>query len=85
MALEQPGHVAIRWMRETQRSVSVRVVTHTCDDCSPLAYELCASSGLLFIRRTDHTAKRPEIMETERLRDARARRIWLNLLLGRAR
>ncbi|GGO12033.1 hypothetical protein GCM10010116_24160 [Microbispora rosea subsp. aerata] len=72
-------------MCETRRSVRTRVVAHTCDHCSPLAYELCASGGLLFVRRTDRSGDRPEIRETERLPDARARRMWLDLLLGRAR
>ncbi|GGO12044.1 hypothetical protein GCM10010116_24190 [Microbispora rosea subsp. aerata] len=85
VAPEQPGCVAVRWMRETRRSVRARVVAHTCDHCSPLAYELCASGGLLFVRRTDRSGDRPEIRETERLPDARARRMWLDLLLGRAR
>lgn len=81
----QPGHVALRWMAETRRAVRIRVVAHTCDHCSPLAYELCASGGLLFVRRTDRSGGRPETRETERLPDARARRVWLDLLLGRAR
>ncbi len=85
MAPEQPGHVAIRWMPETRRSVRARVVAHTCDYCSSLAYELCASGGLLFVRRTDRTGTRPQVRETERLPDARARRTWMDLLLGRAR
>ncbi|MFI9572096.1 hypothetical protein ACIG5D_11750 [Microbispora rosea] len=72
-------------MRETRRTVRVRVVAHTCDHCSPLAYELCASGGLLFVRRTDRSGGQPEIRETERLPDMRARRMWLDLLLGRAR
>ncbi|MEV7807259.1 hypothetical protein AB0O28_30370 [Microbispora sp. NPDC088329] len=72
-------------MRETKRTVRARVVAHTCDQCAPLAYELCASGGLLFIRRTDRGGNRPEIRETERLPDARARRLWLDVLLGRAR
>ncbi|XVQ87585.1 hypothetical protein ACQP2K_09250 [Microbispora siamensis] len=72
-------------MRETRRSVRARVVAHTCDYCSPLAYELCASGGLLFVRRTDRTGKRPEVRETERLPDLRVRRMWMYLLLGRAR
>ncbi len=85
VAPEQPGRVAVRWMRETGRTVRARVVAHTCDHCSPLAYELCASGGLLFVRRTDRSGNKPEIRETERLPDARARRMWLDLLLGRAR
>ncbi|TLP62023.1 hypothetical protein FXF59_26820 [Microbispora tritici] len=85
VAPEQPGHVVIRWMCETRRSVSVRVVAHTCDECSPLAYELCASGGLLFVRRTDRSDGRPEIRETERLPYARMRPLWMELLLGRAR
>lgn len=85
MAPEQPEHVAIRWMRETRRSVRARVMAHTCDHCALLAYELCASGGLLFVRRTDRTDKRPEVRETERLPDARARRLWTDLLLGKAR
>ncbi|WP_285781693.1 hypothetical protein [Microbispora sp. NBRC 16548] len=72
-------------MRETRRSVRARVVAHTCDYCSPLAYELCSSGGLLFVRRTDRTANTPKVRETERLPDARAHRTWLDLLLGRAR
>ncbi|WP_249346342.1 hypothetical protein [Microbispora sp. H11081] len=72
-------------MRETRRTVRARVVAHTCDHCSPLAYELCASGGLLFVRRTDRSGDRPEVRETERLPDARARRLWLTVLLGRAR
>ncbi|MEU8192213.1 hypothetical protein AB0C10_00365 [Microbispora amethystogenes] len=72
-------------MGETRRSVSVRVVAHTCDDCSPLAYELCASGGLLFVRRTDRSGDRPKIRETERLPYARMRPLWTELLLGRAR
>ncbi|WP_205830312.1 MULTISPECIES: hypothetical protein [unclassified Microbispora] len=72
-------------MAETRRTARVRVVAHTCDHCSPLAYELCASGGLLFVRRTDRSGGRPETRETERLPDARTRRIWLDLLRGRAR
>lgn len=72
-------------MRETRRTVRVRVVAHTCDYCSPVAYELCASGGLLFIRRTDRTGKTPEVRETERLPDPRVGRMWLDLLLGRVR
>jgi hypothetical protein len=53
--------------------------------CSPLAYELYASGGLLFIRRTDRSGGQREIRETERLPEARTRRMWLDLLLGRAR
>lgn len=83
VAPEQPG-VALQWMAETRRTVRVRVVAHTCDHCSPLAYELCASGGLLFVRRTDRTNRTPEVRETERLPDARARRVWLDLLHGRA-
>ncbi len=85
VAPQQPEHVAIRWMRETRRSVRARVVAHTCDYCSPLAYELCASGGLLFVLRTDRSGDQAEIRETERLPDARARRTWMDLLLGRAR
>ncbi|WP_327044024.1 hypothetical protein OG320_19850 [Microbispora sp. NBC_01189] len=72
-------------MRETPRSASVRVVAHTCDDCSSLAYELCASGGLLFIRRTDRSGDQPKIRETERLPHARMRSLWTELLLGRVR
>ncbi|WP_307800938.1 hypothetical protein [Microbispora triticiradicis] len=85
MAPKQPGHVVIRWLCETRRSVYVRVVAHTCDDCSPPAYELCASGGLLFVRRTDRSGDRPKICETERLPYARMRPLWTELLLGRAR
>ncbi|WP_204048308.1 hypothetical protein [Microbispora siamensis] len=72
-------------MRETRRSVRARVVAHTCDHCAPLAYELCASGGLLFVRRTDRTANTPEVREAERLPDPQARRLWMDLLLGKAR
>ncbi|WP_260615618.1 hypothetical protein [Microbispora sp. KK1-11] len=41
--------------------------------------------GLLFIRRTDRSGTKPEVRETERLPDARARRMWMDLLLGKAR
>ncbi|WP_259406404.1 hypothetical protein [Microbispora sp. H10885] len=85
VAPEQPGHLVIRWMCETRRSVSVRVVAHTCDDCSPVAYELCASGGLLLVRRTDRSGGQPKIRETERLPHARMRPLWTELLLGRAR
>ncbi|MEV4295078.1 hypothetical protein [Microbispora rosea] len=71
-------------MPETRRTARVRVVAHTCDHCSPLAYELCASGGLLFVCRTDRSGDQPEIRETERLPDARARRVWQDVLLGRA-
>ncbi|MEU7877120.1 hypothetical protein [Microbispora bryophytorum] len=72
-------------MPETRRSVRARVVAHTCDHCSLLAYELCVSGGLLFVRRTDRSGGRPRTRESERLPDARARRMWMDLLLGRAR
>ncbi|KAB8186366.1 hypothetical protein FH610_005995 [Microbispora catharanthi] len=85
VAPEQPGHVAIRWMRETRRTVRARVVAHTCDYCSALAYELCSSGGLLFVRRMDRSGDQPKTGETERLPDARARRLWMDLLLGKAR
>ncbi|WP_226872470.1 hypothetical protein [Microbispora sitophila] len=62
-------------MRETRRTARARVVAHTCDYCSPLAYELCASGGLLFVRRTSRTDKKPEVRETERLPDPQARRL----------
>ncbi|MBD3147556.1 hypothetical protein [Microbispora bryophytorum] len=60
-------------------------VAHTCDHCSPLAYELCASGGVLFVRRTDRSGDQPKTGESERLPGARARRMWMDLLLGRAR
>ncbi|MBP2705972.1 hypothetical protein JOL79_19375 [Microbispora sp. RL4-1S] len=72
-------------MRETRRTARVRIVAHTCDYCSPLAYELCASGGLLFVRRTDRSGDQPKIHETERLPHARKRPLWTELLLGRAR
>ncbi|WP_205825590.1 hypothetical protein [Microbispora catharanthi] len=72
-------------MRETRRTVRARVVAHTCDYCSALAYELCSSGGLLFVRRMDRSGDQPKTGETERLPDARARRLWMDLLLGKAR
>ncbi|WP_156080994.1 hypothetical protein [Microbispora rosea] len=39
----------------------------------------------LFVRRTDRSGDQPKTRETERLPDARARRVWMDLMLGRAR
>jgi hypothetical protein len=72
-------------MPETRRTARVRVVARTCDHCSPLAYELCAADGLLFVRRTDRSGDQPKTRETERLPDVRARRMWMDLLLGKVR
>ncbi|WP_433500311.1 hypothetical protein ACQP1K_08440 [Sphaerimonospora sp. CA-214678] len=73
-------------MPDTGRTMYARVVEHTCDDCVPVSYELCAAGGLMFIRWTDRTGGgKPVVRETERLISSRAREMWRDLLLGLVR
>lgn len=52
--------------------------------CRAESYELCASGGLMFIRRTAMTSGKAVVHETERWLSKRAKDVWLLLLTGQA-
>ncbi|MBP2702807.1 hypothetical protein JOL79_03190 [Microbispora sp. RL4-1S] len=79
----QMEHIKIRWLAPAGRSDRVRVRRHTCE-CMPVIYELCAAGGLLFVRRTDRSARKFEIAETDRLVTARMEPVWYKLITGMA-
>ncbi len=79
------GHTPIRWLPETGRSVRVRIITHTCDQCFRESYELCAAGGLMFIRRVTRGPSGLKVRESERLVSSQAYPVWLSLLRGQAR
>jgi len=84
-APEQPGHLKLHWSPLTGRMARVRVVAHTCEWCVLESYELCASGGLMFIRRTDRTHARPVESVTEHLPEGRMMPLWARLISGQAR
>ncbi|WP_343950080.1 hypothetical protein [Nonomuraea longicatena] len=66
------------------RSGRVRVVVWTCS-CRATVYELCASGGRAFIRRTVQAEPVAVICETPWGPPREAWEIWAALLAGRAR
>jgi hypothetical protein len=50
----------------------------------PLPYKLCASSGVMFIRRTTQTSNKTTVHETGRWLAKRAEEVWTLLLTGQA-
>ncbi|GAA3132954.1 hypothetical protein GCM10017600_44660 [Streptosporangium carneum] len=73
----------LTWRVPVARSDRVRVREHTCI-CQVQSYELCASGGLLFIRRTTVKSGKAVVHETDRWLSKQARGTWLLLLAGRA-
>jgi hypothetical protein len=80
----QVGAIRLKWSEPTQRFAYVRVVRHTCD-CRARIYELCASGGSAWIRRTDRTPPRALVRETHPSRTAPAEALWALILAGQAR
>jgi hypothetical protein len=59
-----------------------RVLLWTCH-CEDIAYELCASGGQTFLRRTDTRLRR--VFETHRMRTREGHTTWQALLQGHVR
>ncbi|MBG0819310.1 hypothetical protein HS048_00835 [Planomonospora sp. ID91781] len=76
------SHEKLTWRAPLPRTDRVRIRQHTCM-CRDQVYELCASGGLMFIRRTTKRAGRIIVHETERWLSKRAEEVWLLLLTGR--
>ncbi|MEV0618608.1 ATP-binding protein [Nonomuraea sp. NPDC050404] len=77
-------HAKIGWSASVGRSASIRVRAHTCDRES-VTYELCAAGGLGHIRRTERTADGDRVSESPWVRESEVRRLWDDLLEGKAR
>jgi hypothetical protein len=60
-----------------------RVIAWTCY-CRSVVYELCASGGQVFLRRTVQGTP-CTVQETSRTRMAEGHELWAALLTGRAR
>ncbi|MEU7860196.1 hypothetical protein [Nonomuraea sp. NPDC049141] len=82
VASPQPGHVKLTWYEPTQRAQRIRVVSHTCE-CRRMTYELCATAGQGFVRRTDR--EKGTVRETAWTLNAVAKRTFDQILQGEAR
>ncbi len=76
--------VAVTWREPTARADRVRVRAHTCS-CQSVVYELCAASGLYFIRRIDSRQRPPAIVETDWDVWRKAEALWRRIFSGLAR
>lgn len=76
------GHIKLAWDEPTPRAPRIRVLSHTCE-CQEMTYELCAATGLGFVRRTDR-AKRT-VHETTWMPATAAGLIFTQTLHGEAR
>ncbi|GAA2897770.1 hypothetical protein GCM10010517_62870 [Streptosporangium fragile] len=83
VGLLAPDHEKLVWRAPAARSDRVRVREHTCA-CRVQSYELCASGGLMFIRRTTMRSGKAVVHETDRWPSKQATNVWTLLLSGRA-
>ncbi|GAA0933727.1 hypothetical protein [Nonomuraea longicatena] len=74
----------LQWHLRCSGRRRVRVVAWTCP-CLATVYELCASGGRAFIRRTVQAEPVPMICETAWGPPREAWEIWASLLTGRVR
>ncbi|MEZ0074448.1 hypothetical protein [Planotetraspora sp. GP83] len=80
----QMAHDKIAWIAPMARCNRVRVRRHTCD-CKATIYELCASGGLMLVRRTVRAPEGAAVRESAWLVTAKAAHLRRLLLLGHAR
>lgn len=80
----QADHEKLVWLKPLPRTDRVRVRQHTCE-CREDLYELCASGGLMFIRRTMRRTRGTFVHETERWLSRRAAEAWALLMTGQVR
>ncbi|MEV0346081.1 hypothetical protein AB0H88_09950 [Nonomuraea sp. NPDC050680] len=76
-----PEHVKLTW-HQPPRASRIRVIFHTCE-CRETTYELCATAGQSFVRRTDRTEQ--TVRETPWTLTAIARHVFEQILRGKAR
>ncbi|MFC4008079.1 hypothetical protein ACFOY2_12665 [Nonomuraea purpurea] len=77
----KPDHIKLSWYEPAHRTQRIRVVLHTCE-CRHTVYELCATAGQSFIRRTDR--EKGTVHETAWALTADARDTFNRILLGEA-
>ena len=74
----------VEWHEETDRGARTRVRDYTCG-CQGVAYELCCSGGLMFVRRLDGRGEPSVVMESAWLVTREAERLWEALMAGLVR
>ncbi|MEV4105917.1 hypothetical protein AB0J42_37265 [Nonomuraea sp. NPDC049649] len=74
---------SIDWHDPLPRFYRVRVLRHTCE-CRTRVYELCASSGLAWIRRIERTPAGVTVKESHPTSYGKAEELWKKLLSGQA-
>ncbi|WP_067137733.1 hypothetical protein [Microtetraspora malaysiensis] len=80
----QAGWEKVAWQECFSRATRIRVHEHTCE-CKKIVYELCQAGGLIFVRRLYRASDGTAVLETEWLRPALARQLWMRILLGQMR
>lgn len=80
--IPQVDHARLTWM-DPRLGERCRVIAWTCH-CRSVVYELCASGGQVFLRRTVQGTPRT-VQETGRTRMAEGQELWAAMLTGRAR
>ncbi|MFI7700796.1 hypothetical protein [Nonomuraea sp. NPDC049480] len=78
-----PHAEAIAWQTPAPRFPRVRIIKHTCQ-CQERFYELCAASGLAWIRVTIRTEWGPAILESRPSTYGAANDLWTKILTGQA-
>ncbi|WP_285775702.1 hypothetical protein [Microtetraspora sp. NBRC 13810] len=78
----QTDHVRLTWLAP-HSGVRCRVLAWTCH-CRSVIYELCASGGQVYLRRTIQ-GDSPTVQETSRMCTTEGHDLWTAVLTGRAR
>ncbi|WP_406311889.1 hypothetical protein OHA77_24740 [Streptosporangium sp. NBC_01639] len=84
LAAAQAGCEQVAWQAPLPRVDRVRVREHTCE-CRTVVYELCATSGLVFVRRHYRKSGTITVWESPWLRTAEGMSLWDAILRGFAR
>lgn len=78
------GCQRLDWHKSIPRADRVRVREHTCE-CRTVFYELCATAGVMFIRRYHRKSGVTTMQETAWLRAAKGEQLWAAILSGSVR
>lgn len=84
VAMPQRNHDQVEWLTPYPVLELARPVEWTCP-CRATVYELWASGGQAFIRRTVQLEGHPKVHESRVMPMREARVTWMNILTGRAR
>ncbi|GAA3523184.1 MULTISPECIES: hypothetical protein [Streptosporangium] len=84
LAAAQANCEPVDWQRPIPRADRIRVREHTCE-CRTVIYELCATSGLVFVRKHYRKNGTTTVWESPWRRAAEGLSLWDSILRGFAR